>query len=81
MPIIRRYSNRKLYDTRESHYTTLTAIAALLRAGEDIRVFHHDSNRDLTNETLALIIYEEEREHPQLSVRALYKIIRTRELP
>jgi polyhydroxyalkanoate synthesis regulator protein len=35
---IRRYSNRKLYDTEQSHYVTLTDLAKLIRDGEEIRV-------------------------------------------
>src|SRR5450759_1830 len=36
MRTIRRYSNRKLYDTKESHYVTMGQVAAIIRAGDDI---------------------------------------------
>jgi hypothetical protein len=36
--IIKRYSNRKLYDTQDSHYVTLGKVAELIRAGEDLQV-------------------------------------------
>jgi polyhydroxyalkanoate synthesis repressor PhaR len=81
MRTIRRYSNRKLYDTRESHYVTLAQVAAMVRAGEEIRVLHKKNNEDLTASTLALIIFEEERRAPKLSVQGLEQIIRTRQLP
>ena len=81
MRTIRRYSNRKLYDSRESHHVTLAQVAAMVRAGEDIRVFHKKDNEDLTASTLALIIFEEERRAPKLSVQGLEQIIRTGQLP
>ena len=38
MRVIKRYSNRKLYDTHESRYVTLDQLAELIRQGEEIRV-------------------------------------------
>jgi len=77
MRIIRRYSNRKLYDTQESHYVTLSQVAALVRNGEEIRVIAKDTNSDLTAATLALIIFEEEKRGPRLPVAGLRRIIQT----
>jgi polyhydroxyalkanoate synthesis repressor PhaR len=77
MRIIRRYSNRKLYDTQESHYVTLTQVAGLVRNGEEIRVIAKDTNSDLTAATLALIIFEEEKRGPRLPVSGLRRIIQT----
>lgn len=77
MRIIRRYSNRKLYDTQESHYVTLSQVATLVRNGEEIRVIAKDSNSDLTTATLALIIFEEEKRGPRLPVSGLRRIIQT----
>jgi polyhydroxyalkanoate synthesis repressor PhaR len=77
MRIIRRYSNRKLYDTQESHYVTLTQVALLVRNGEEIKVIAKDTNNDLTAATLALIIFEEEKKGPRLPVSGLRKIIQT----
>jgi len=59
--VIKRYSNRKLYDTQESRYVTLEAIAAFVKAGEEVRVVDNDSGEDLTAVTFAQIILEEER--------------------
>jgi polyhydroxyalkanoate synthesis repressor PhaR len=59
--LIKRYGNRKLYDTQESRYVTLEAIAAFVKAGEEVRVLDNDSGEDLTAVTFAQIILEEER--------------------
>ncbi len=59
MRTIRRYVNRKLYDTQESHYINLEQLASLIRAGEEIRVVSQKTGRDLTAMTLALILVEE----------------------
>jgi polyhydroxyalkanoate synthesis repressor PhaR len=81
MRIIRRYSNRKLYDTKESHYVTLTQIAAMIRAGDEIQVVRRDTGGDLTSSTLAMIIFEEERRSPKLAISGLERIIRTGRTP
>jgi polyhydroxyalkanoate synthesis repressor PhaR len=77
MRIIRRYSNRKLYDTHESHYVTLQALAVLVRSGEDFQVVDHSSSRDLTSATLAQIIFEEEKRGPKLPAMELRNIIQS----
>ena len=59
--IIKRYANRKLYDTRDSRYVTLQQIAEYVRDGEDVRIVDNKTKEDLTNVTLAQIIYEEEK--------------------
>jgi polyhydroxyalkanoate synthesis repressor PhaR len=59
--LIKRYGNRKLYDTQESRYVTLEAIAAFVKQGEEVRVVDNDSGEDLTAVTFAQIILEEER--------------------
>jgi polyhydroxyalkanoate synthesis repressor PhaR len=74
--IIRRYSNRKLYDTEDSHYVTLAQVAAIIRAGDDIQVLSKDTGADLTAATMALILFEEEKRSPRLPVEALRRIIR-----
>ena len=59
--VIKRYANRKLYDTRDSRYVTLQQIAEYVRNGEDVQIIDNNSKEDLTNVTLAQIIYEEEK--------------------
>jgi len=75
--IIRRYSNRKLYDTQESHYVTLGKVADLIRAGEELRVIVKDTGEDITAATMALILFEEEKHSPRLPVEGLRRIIRS----
>ena len=59
--LIKRYANRKLYDTRDSRYVTLQQVAVFVREGEDVKIIDNKSKEDLTNVTLAQIIYEEEK--------------------
>ena len=61
MPVIKRYPNRKLYDTQAKQYITLEGIAALVRQGEDVRVVDYTSGEDLTALTLTQIIVEQEK--------------------
>ena len=77
MRTIRRYSNRKLYDTQESHYVTLTQVAAMIRAGDEIRVLHKDTGNDLTTATMAMILFEEEKRGAKLAIAGLSRIIQT----
>src|SRR3569833_818929 len=72
---IKRYANRKLYDTRDSRYVTLDHIAAMVRAGDDVKVADNTTRADLTTATLAQIIFEEEKKTPRLTVAGLRKII------
>ncbi len=59
--LIKRYSNRKLYDTKDSRYVTLLQIADLLRGGEEVQIIDNNSKEDLTEVTLAQIIFEEKK--------------------
>lgn len=59
--VIKRYANRKLYDTQSSQYVTLDQIAQMIRAGEEVKVLDNTSKEDLTSVTLAQIIFEEEK--------------------
>ncbi len=59
--VIKRYANRKLYDTRDSRYVTLAEIAVYIREGQDVRIVDNNTKENLTGVTLAQIIYEEEK--------------------
>ncbi|HMH51573.1 MAG TPA: polyhydroxyalkanoate synthesis regulator DNA-binding domain-containing protein [Candidatus Acidoferrum sp.] len=61
--VIKRYSNRKLYDTQESRYVTLDEIEEMIRGGREISVVDAASGDDLTSVTLTQIILEHERNH------------------
>jgi polyhydroxyalkanoate synthesis repressor PhaR len=76
--VIKRYANRKLYDTRESRYVTLQQIAEYVRVGEDVQIIDNKTKEDLTNVTLAQIVYEQERgkEPERNAARGLRDMIR-----
>jgi len=59
--LIKRYGNRKMYDTHASRYVTLDNVAALVRAGDDLRIVDNDTGEDITAVTFAQIIFEEEK--------------------
>lgn len=61
MPLIKRYPNRKLYDTAAKQYVSLEGIAALIRSGEEVKVVDHATGEDLTTLTLTQIIVEQEK--------------------
>ena len=75
--MIKRYANRKLYDTHDSHYATLERVAELIRAGEDLKVVENDTGKDITATTMALIIFEEEKRTPRLPIEGLRRVIRS----
>lgn len=78
--IIKRYSNRKLYDTERSTYITLDEVKEMVQAGEDIRIIDNTTKEDLTNVTLAQIIFEAEKSHKRLlPLSALRYIIQSGE--
>jgi len=61
MLIIKRYSNRKLYNTETKHYITLDQIAELIRNGREIQVIDNNSGEDITTLVLTQIILEQEK--------------------
>lgn len=74
--IIKRYSNRKLYDTDESRYVTLLEISEMIKEGIEVRIIDNNSKEDLTTVTLAQIIYEEEKKTSKMPIFVLKEIIR-----
>jgi polyhydroxyalkanoate synthesis repressor PhaR len=75
--VIKRYANRKLYDTRESRYVTLQQIAEMIKGGDDVLIIDNNSKEDLTSVTLAQIIYEQEKAATQRLPTALRDFIQT----
>lgn len=63
--IIKRYQNRKLYDTQQSCYVTLDDIAKMIRANEEVMVIDNKSKNDITAATLTQIIFESEKKASQ----------------
>jgi len=76
--IIKRYQNRKLYDTLASTYVTLDDIADMIKAGEDVKVLDNKTKKDLTSLTLTQIIFEEEKKQKSiLPLSTLRRIIQS----
>jgi polyhydroxyalkanoate synthesis repressor PhaR len=71
MPLIKRYSNRKLYDTVAKQYITLEGIAELIRQGQDVQVIDHATGEDLTAVTLTQIIFEQEKKQSGFLPRSI----------
>ena len=63
--IIKRYQNRKLYDTKQSCYVTLDDIAKMIRSNEEVMVIDNKSKNDITAATLTQIIFESEKKASQ----------------
>jgi polyhydroxyalkanoate synthesis repressor PhaR len=74
--IIKRYANRKLYDTQHSRYVTLEQISEMIRLGDDVKIIDNKTKEDLTSVTLAQIIFEEEKKQRSfLSLQTMRDLI------
>jgi len=71
--LIKRYANRKLYDTDRSRYVTLEQIAEMVREGEEVKIVDYRTQEDITSGTLAQMVFEKEKR--QLPTGALLNII------
>jgi polyhydroxyalkanoate synthesis repressor PhaR len=77
--VVKRYTNRKLYDTEESRYVTLDEIAGMVKAGEEVQIVDNRTGKDLTEVTLAQILYEEQKKQTtRMPLDLLKEIIRSR---
>lgn len=76
--VIKRYSNRKLYDTARSKYVTLDEIAKLVKSGEHVTIIDNQSKEDLTSVTLTQIILEEEKRGNRMPLAMLRDLIISR---
>lgn len=78
MLVIKRYPNRKLYDTEAKRYITLEGITELIQRGEDLHVVDHETGEDLTTVTLSQIIFEQEKKRAGFLPKSiLSNLIRT----
>jgi len=68
--LIKKYANRKLYDTQTSRYITLEGIAELVRDGHEIHVVDRDTGQDLTQVTLSQLVLSAEKRGPARLVDA-----------
>jgi polyhydroxyalkanoate synthesis repressor PhaR len=73
--IIKRYSNRKLYDTERSCYVTLDEIALMIREGEELKIIDKDSGENLTSVTFAQIIFEAEKKQSFMPIPLLQDLV------
>jgi len=76
--VIKKYANRRLYDTSNSRYINLEDIATLVRNGKDVQVVDANTGEDLTRVTLTQIIVEDAKEQPSgLPLELLRQLIVT----
>ena len=76
MRTIKKYANRRLYDTQTSAYINLEGLADLIRAGEEVQVVHVKTGEDLTREVLLQVILEVLDGGDLLPVGMLRRVIR-----
>jgi len=76
--LIKKYANRKLYDTRTSKYITLDGLAELVRKGHEIKVVDRDNGHDLTQVILSQIVLSQEKHGPARLVDAGGEVIHER---
>jgi polyhydroxyalkanoate synthesis repressor PhaR len=73
--LIKRYANRKLYNTETSRYITLKGIAELIEGGEEVRVVDNETGEDITSIALSQILVDNERSKGPVSGSVLTELI------
>ena len=73
--LIKRYANRKLYNTQTSRYITLKGIAELVESGEDVTVIDNETGEDITSVALSQILVDSERSNQPMSRTLLSGLI------
>lgn len=77
MRVIKKYPNRRLYDTEKSSYITLAEVHKIIKSGKDFKVVDADSGEDITRSILVQIIIDQENgETPIFTTDMLTKFIR-----
>lgn len=76
MHLIKKYPNRKFYDTRDKRYLSLQDIASLVKGGQEIQVIESKSEQDITTVVLAQILREQEKRENSLPQPLLTALIR-----
>jgi polyhydroxyalkanoate synthesis repressor PhaR len=75
--VIKRYKNRKLYDSQAASYVTLHELGQMLKAGHDVSIIDNQTKNDITGTTLTQLLHEKERSaRVQPSAEFLKEIIR-----
>lgn len=76
MRVIKRYNNRKLYDTETRTYITLDGVAKLVVSGEEVQVVDNDTDEDITTVIFSQLLLEREREQRFLPSGMLSQLLR-----
>ena len=77
MRVIKKYPNRRLYDTEKSSYITISNVLDIIREGADLQVVDADSGEDITRSVLVQIIIEQENgKSPIFTTEMLTRFIR-----
>jgi polyhydroxyalkanoate synthesis repressor PhaR len=77
---IKRYQNRKLYDTFQSCYVTLEEIAQIMRDGNEIQVIDNKTKNDITYNTMTQLLFDQERKSTRpTDVDLMKRVIRSTE--
>jgi polyhydroxyalkanoate synthesis repressor PhaR len=74
--LIKKYGNRRLYDTGDSRYITLDELAAKVRGGADVRIVDAQTGEDLTQSTLVQVVLEGSNAAKFLPVQLLTQMVR-----
>jgi len=75
--VLKKYSNRRLYDTRSSRYVTLEDVSTMIRSGEQVQIMEAASGEDVTAFILTQIVLEAaKRKNSLLPVSVLHLIVR-----
>jgi len=77
--LIKRYGNRRLYNTETSSYLNYQELTKLIRDGHDVKVIDSRTKADVTKSVLMQVILEEEKNQNMLPVSFLLQLIRSRE--
>ena len=77
--VIKRYGNRRLYNTETSAYLNYQDLVKLIREGHDVQVIDSRTKADVTKPVLMQVILEEEKNQSVLPVSFLFQLIRSRE--
>ena len=76
--VIKRYANRKLYDTEQSKYITLKDVALLVEGGVDVQILDNSNQEDITRQTLAHILREaEKKQRKTMPLSSLKQILQS----
>lgn len=74
--LVKKYGNRRLYDTESSRYVTLEELTVKIKEGAEVRVVDAKTGRDLTQQTLTQIIFESRGASHLLPTILLHQLIR-----